>query len=160
MEDHPRVCGKNFRFSLASAMRSGSPPRVREELFCIFLRKNSGRITPACAGRTLSSCRARGSSKDHPRVCGKNGYTGTARRSERRITPACAGRTSITDTTYLFAEDHPRVCGKNQVLWILLKEIMGSPPRVREELVKVTFTRGNFRITPACAGRTYRVVPL
>ena len=72
MEDHPRVCGKNFRFSLASAMRSGSPPRVREELLQYRQLLLLLGITPACAGRTVLHISSQEQRKDHPRVCGKN----------------------------------------------------------------------------------------
>ncbi|EFD93798.1 hypothetical protein HMPREF0889_0190 [Megasphaera lornae] len=33
-------------------------------------------ITPACAGRTIRIAKIESSTKDHPRVCGKNGITG------------------------------------------------------------------------------------
>ena len=31
VQDHPRVCGKNFESKLATSLEPGSPPRVREK---------------------------------------------------------------------------------------------------------------------------------
>ena len=72
-----------------------------------------------------------------------------------RITPACAGRTFFPLYQQHLIQDHPRVCGKNYALWRVMKSPGGSPPRVREELLRhktLTKYRG---ITPACAGRTF-----
>lgn len=52
--DHPRVCGENLAFSLASVLALGSPPRVRGARNFAEERDFSGRIPPACAGKTLS----------------------------------------------------------------------------------------------------------
>ena len=74
--------------------------------------------------------------------------------NERRITPACAGRTKMETVQTISNEDHPRVCGKNLMPTQGMNVIIGSPPRVREELAfdcKVLKSNG---ITPACAGRT------
>ena len=71
-----------------------------------------------------------------------------------RITPACAGRTLRCKILPVRLQDHPRVCGKNSVTRTMEKAKRGSPPRVREEPVRIVdFTRGE-GITPACAGRT------
>ena len=51
-------------------------------------------------------------------------------------------------------KDHPRVCGENRKESKLVREFVGSPPRVRGKLCglyRVTTERG---ITPACAGKT------
>ena len=113
VRDHPRVCGKNVDLTIGSQSQSGSPPRVREKLrVSVSSRKYFG-ITPACAGKTISSKLAKSWSWDHPRVCGKNengrritsfgsGSPPRVRekqllflsvRQHHRITPACAGKT-------------------------------------------------------------------
>ena len=55
-----------------------------------------------------------------------------------------------------WSQDHPRVCGKNGVLSMSLKRDMGSPPRVREKLFPLLAASLYVRITPACAGKTFR----
>ena len=112
-EDHPRVCGKDIVKSMLTISSGGSPPRVRERptgVGTTFLRFG---ITPACAGKTSSSSNAVFSSRDHPRVCGKDAALhgcyrvrqGSPPRVRERllvrvrlanrlgITPACAGKT-------------------------------------------------------------------
>ena len=74
-----------------------------------------------------------------------------------RITPACAGRTSIRAADGASGKDHPRVCGKNCVHSTGVLHIEGSPPRVREELRLAIRRIQRWGITPACAGRTYRL---
>ena len=71
-EDHPRVCGKNFPHTSKRLLKSGSPPRVREELAPVLSALISDRITPACAGRTMTGAKLNSLARDHPRVCGKN----------------------------------------------------------------------------------------
>ena len=52
--DHPRMCGKDLSFLKIQFSCRGSPPHVRERLYpdhsCILC----GRITPACAGKTVA----------------------------------------------------------------------------------------------------------
>ena len=54
-KDHPRVCGKNEQRVKKSTLMLGSPPRVREEQRTDVVLISVGRITPACAGRTLTA---------------------------------------------------------------------------------------------------------
>ena len=71
VQDHPRVCGEKGAGTGAEAHRLGSPPRVRgKELLKLFLNAEL-RITPACAGKSISGTTARVSAWDHPRVCGE-----------------------------------------------------------------------------------------
>ena len=53
-EDHPRVCGKDYSTLVHKSHTLGSPPRVREGLLSLLLTSSKLRITPACAGRTVS----------------------------------------------------------------------------------------------------------
>ena len=71
-EDHPRVCGENSAALTKSLFQRGSPPRVRGKHILKRLKKVLLRITPACAGKTLSLVPAYQDSRDHPRVCGEN----------------------------------------------------------------------------------------
>ena len=132
------------------------------------------RITPACAGKTLSGRPHGLLQRDHPRVCGENaGTSSTTRetlgspprvRGKRRwgddfarkcgITPACAGKTIKREAVEEATEDHPRVCGENHPNTMRRKTLRGSPPRVRGKQPRVIVNPLNVRITPACAGKT------
>ena len=70
--DHPRVCGKNFKYIIGIRNYLGSPPRVREKLFLFTCEFFGVGITPACAGKTSSHKVSKTFARDHPRVCGKN----------------------------------------------------------------------------------------
>ena len=54
-KDHPRVCGENSQCHRLHTQGRGSPPRVRGKLMVLVEHKHGGRITPACAGKTMSS---------------------------------------------------------------------------------------------------------
>ena len=133
------------------------------------------RITPAYAGKTSTTSRSRPSRKDHPRVCGKDigrvffdanlGGSPPRMRERRfplswykysmRITPAYAGKTRILPSTAIPRQDHPRVCGKDTRLRSVSFGQRGSPPRMRERLLKFLALDFVLRITPAYAGKTW-----
>ena len=100
----------------------------------------SQRITPACAGKSLSVSVVVHSVKDHPRVCGEKSPVLIGRGSLRgspprvrgkvpprdgfglilRITPACAGKRRLLQKGGITNEDHPRVCGEKRLAVYLL----------------------------------------
>ena len=67
------MCGKDVKNSFQQLKLTGSPPLAREGLKCFTCKSELGRITPACAGRTIIITNYFFSNKDHPRVCGKDG---------------------------------------------------------------------------------------
>ena len=70
--DHPRRCGENRNAFLPVVFSIGSPPQVRGKLNGVNGALDSGRITPAGAGKTAEyECRP-DSKQDHPRRCGEN----------------------------------------------------------------------------------------
>ena len=69
--DHPRVCGEKTAPDCRMLNMSGSPPRVRGKGFLFRRLLWSMGITPACAGKRSRPRSRRGSSRDHPRVCGE-----------------------------------------------------------------------------------------
>ena len=73
-----------------------------------------------------------------------------------RITPACAGKTGIQSYGLIKCQDHPRVCGENYFFLPFTKQHKGSPPRVRGKLDLRMLFRYYDRITPACAGKTWK----
>ena len=72
IKDHPRVCGENKQTGIFRKQKRGSPPRVRGKPAFNLTASSNVRITPACAGKTLSGSSWRFSPRDHPRVCGEN----------------------------------------------------------------------------------------
>ena len=71
-KDHPRVCGKDYFFTLMMSLKKGSPPRIRERPSPKSPLVRGQRITPAYAGKTDMSRVRQESREDHPRVCGKD----------------------------------------------------------------------------------------
>ncbi len=57
ISDHPRVCGENPSARIDLGVTLGSPPRVRGKLRTVAIQDGRGRITPACAGKTLRKWR-------------------------------------------------------------------------------------------------------
>ena len=134
-------------------------------------------ITPAGAGKTLLLRFYVSASRDHPRRCGENFFAcrndGFARGSPPQvrgkhaatknvgqptgITPAGAGKT-IKIIHFTFRTwDHPRRCGENSHAIKARLFPPGSPPQVRGKLVNVAQIKTNQRITPAGAGKTFRI---
>ena len=75
-----------------------------------------------------------------------------------RITPACVGRTQRCPNLVLLRQDHPRVCGNDCVVTSHGFKGRGSPPLAREGHSLINFMSIIFRITPARAGRTGRLI--
>ena len=48
------------------------------------------------------------------------------------------------------------MCGKDASMLSMTTEYLGSPPRVRERLRRDDTQRDAYRITPACAGKTFQ----
>ena len=149
--DHPRVCGENERSRQWCPVKLGSPPRVRGKPALLAAHYIDCRITPACAGKTLTERTGDNAGKDHPRVCGENEkmpvrfsqgrgspprvrgklYPADKKQKGIRITPACAGKTLLLRRSSGVSQDHPRVCGENLLYQLVASPWQGSPPRVR-----------------------------
>ena len=127
------MCGENSTGRREKSGETGSPPRVRGKQQKRYYVHAGQRITPACAGKTLTLSNNSPQSQDHPRVCGENVkrlytrflYSGSPprvrgkpllelyRRWSEGITPACAGKTLDSHSINDAIKDHPRVCGEN-----------------------------------------------
>ena len=69
--DHPRMRGEKVDTSPAARILWGSPPHARGKAQKAGLVDGLGRITPACAGKSLDTlCGGRGG-QDHPRMRGE-----------------------------------------------------------------------------------------
>ena len=91
-----------------------------------------------------------------PRVRGKVVVTGRIFRT-LRITPACAGKRLCVMVATFQAKDHPRVCGEKANQRGFLGHVEGSPPRVRGKDITKHKSTGDVGITPACAGKRYKL---
>ena len=125
---------------------------------CLIFPGN--RITPACAGNSVSTYlfdKYIGGSP--PRVRGtasKKHYKTNA----FRITPACAGNRKHKRICGYCPQDHPRVCGEQPPRTKMRRRLRGSPPRVRGTDMLACTLPGRARITPACAGNSSSVILL
>ena len=147
---------------------------MRGKLGLSYPRLARARITPACAGKTLSQKIPHFCLTDHPRVCGENAFYPEGVEDIRgspprvrgkqgadgsgagagRITPACAGKTFVVLIPASPYTDHPRVCGENRRHIYDQPRRDGSPPRVRGKRAAACPWSPRARITPACAGKT------
>ena len=73
--DHPRVCGEKTPMRSEGVRGVGSPPRVRGKERQQPRKHRVTRITPACAGKSLTIPKLTTRSWDHPRVCGEKAYS-------------------------------------------------------------------------------------
>ena len=106
------MCGEKARVAHLVDTLPGSPPRVRGKGPCRPSGGHLARITPACAGKSLTQSLLLYFTQDHPRVCGEKDDNCFRRRNPwgspprvrgkvseesgltefRGITPACAGK--------------------------------------------------------------------
>ena len=134
-KDHPRLCGEHRTSRVPNPGTCGSPPPVRGTLDVHNYDLRTDRITPACAGNTITPTSAKCLFTDHPRLCGEHSWLcrlalrtlgspppvrGTLKFLERParhigITPACAGNTIVDDLGIGSTKDHPRLCGEHSL---------------------------------------------
>ena len=131
-------------------------------------------IIPADAGSTLNIRSRRYYWGDHPRGCGEHlrsqgtwlrtwgssprmrgaPWYSTAREQMERIIPADAGSTYRSMSPLNRLKDHPRGCGEHYKSPSVLKDSMGSSPRMRGALLRNQIVSPEPRIIPADAGST------
>ena len=153
----------------------GSPPRVRGKVYRCLDVHAAGRITPACAGKSLQIVSQTRCDRDHPRVCGEKAPSSASARpfsgspprvrgkervnlehgAEVGITPACAGKREIRQGNHYRERDHPRVCGEKMNCLHMGTSSLGSPPRVRGKALFEPVQDIDRGITPACAGKSF-----
>ena len=91
-EEHPRVCGENFRLLLLRIGHGGTSPRMRgKQLIEIYATLNARNI-PAYAGKTAMRFRSKSFAEEHPRVCGENGTRGGFMSSVGGTSPRMRGK--------------------------------------------------------------------
>ena len=135
-----------------------------------------GGITPAYAGKRISTSCGYRFIVDHPRVCGEESMvapssgpcTGSPPRMRGRagpnsahnmasgITPAYAGKRASASPAPNVLWDHPRVCGEESIVRPNSAPGTGSPPRMRGRARVETAGKPAPGITPAYAGKRYQ----
>ena len=70
-EDHPRLCGEKLSRFPAKVSEMGSPPPMRGKAVTDFVPVVVAGITPAYAGKSVSSEIPYFAAWDHPRLCGE-----------------------------------------------------------------------------------------
>ena len=103
------------------------------------------------SGRMISVIRG-----SPPRVRGKQTFA-NEEYFVLRITPACAGKTPFDGAHFDGVQDHPRVCGENVDPVHTVPRAVGSPPRVRGKRAMKRQGVKAGGITPACAGKTFKM---
>ena len=151
----------------------GSPPPARGKEDALKRMRESGGITPACAGKRLIQRHRRAYFSDHPRLRGEKRksmvafalYLGSPPPARGKaivsadivptagITPACAGKRRHPDRPLRRVRDHPRLRGEKIVVRTPHGSAEGSPPPARGKGASRPICVEAERITPACAGK-------
>ena len=95
IEDHPRLCGEKFSFSIQKNGGKGSPPPMRGKATTTRHSQMGSGITPAYAGKSSHLFSFNVSARDHPRLCGEKATANGLLYRNTRITPAYAGKRRI-----------------------------------------------------------------
>ena len=91
-----------------------------------------------------------------PQVRGKRHFLASSN-FRLGITPAGAGKTFLDEPEKEEQWDHPRRCGENEMQVITARVSEGSPPQVRGKHSSKNVSMLLMRITPAGAGKTFRI---
>ena len=168
------MCGEKASITTPRSPSLGSPPLVRGKALKLFIGVCDVRITPACAGKRLSSFSSSPKYRDHPRLCGEKKSVIVGASDDKgspplvrgkvptakprfvffRITPACAGKRYLSILILSQTKDHPRLCGEKPSKSKRGRQRRGSPPLVRGKVAPYRHFRCCFGITPACAGKS------
>ena len=154
------------------------PPHMRGKGPHTILTYMYFRITPAYAGKSWQGCYHQGHHEDHPRVCGEKAdgdtlnlrFVGSPPRMRgkvtfvflackpMRITPAYAGKRHRSLLSCATTPDHSRICGEKDDDRHFGRTDEGSPPHMRGKVLCAALSVNLFRITPAYAGKSLRLL--
>ena len=174
--DYPRVGGEEGFAHPGVATGFGLPPRGRGRGATRRGWPPVTGITPAWAGKSLSSPSSEARHEDYPRVGGEEraptppacplgglpprgrGRAGHVCPGEprARITPAWAGKRRAPRAPRKAPRDYPRVGGEESRRRRRSAKRRGLPPRGRGRVILANVTYGGMRITPAWAGKSRR----
>ena len=135
--DHPRVCGEKVDLARMPASKPGSPPRMRGKGIVLVCVGHVHGITPAYAGKSYRLLKVFVSKPGSP--------------------PRMRGKVLFCPLSCFQFKDHPRVCGEKISGTTLITTQQGSPPRMRGKADSPSARFRVHRITPAYAGKSYRI---
>ena len=176
----PAYAGKRLPSLPIYRSTAGSPPRMRGKAVAPLTKRQKSGITPAYAGKSENHIKRYPPLWDHPRVCGEKNHLpykarmckgspprmrgkDTAEEARRKgigITPAYAGKRKRGADSPHSRRDHPRVCGEKCVHADHRNTWQGSPPRMRGKANLKQWFHTAQGITPAYAGKRYRITYL
>ena len=168
------MCGADTSCYNAAEVDLGSSPRVRSRLPFIEIYPLASGIISACAEQTRSGRVQFHSNWDHLRVCGADMgvrtlsplRTGSSPRVRSRlygrplacgvggIISACAEQTTSVSALRTSRRDHLRVCGADRTCRLVLRQVLGSSPRVRSRRPLHPQHHAEHGIISACAEQT------
>ena len=175
-EAHPRSRGENVVYCLPASAVAGSSPLTRGKRDGVLLGKPEGRLIPAHAGKTATSCGRCPPITAHPRSRGENVMNAFGRESVKgsspltrgkqvinktphalsRLIPAHAGKTQRRASRAFQVRAHPRSRGENHASSCQIVRSNGSSPLTRGKLVRRRREGRRGRLIPAHAGKTPR----
>ena len=151
------MCGEKDRSRGLRRLLLGSPPRVRGKVPMLWLCSRRKRITPACAGKSVSVRSRVAPAWDHPRVCGEKRERRKPGKPGLGSPPRVRGKGWIVTVAVACFGITPACAGKSNCGCVVHTQHRGSPPRVRGKVFFMASVLLKFRITPACAGKRGRV---
>ena len=109
---HPRVCGENDTKFEGSWAEGGSSPRVRGKQWFDGTGSPTGRLIPACAGKTRELQRGPLVLSAHPRVCGENTKLARTMCAHHGSSPRVRGKLDLIQNRVMVAGLIPACAGK------------------------------------------------
>ena len=151
--DHPRLCGEKANIPLGHGAASGSPPPMRGKAYYFRAGDRVKRITPAYAGKSLTTISLYSSTGDHPRLCGEK--LTFYRRTQLVVgsPPPMRGKGQIRATSASQQRITPAYAGKSNTIRNKSRRGYGSPPPMRGKDIPKLLKTKCCRITPAYAGK-------
>ena len=113
IKDHPRLCGEKPYASKSAEPPRGSPPPMRGKVSGSLPKSIGKGITPAYAGKSITSNPFTGHGKDHPRLCGEkfhNAYNSPLRLGSP---PPMRGKVQQLPDRFRFFGITPAYAGKS-----------------------------------------------
>ena len=156
LKDHPRLRGEKSTSPRPFSLDGGSPPLARGKGGRSPGATTDTRITPACAGKSLWREASGSLFSGSPPLARGKGQKCHVGRAPDRITPACAGKRSERRKNEEQRQDHPRLRGEKATAPGSILRPVGSPPLARGKESISPMLLADYRITPACAGKSMR----
>ena len=173
VRDHPRIRGEKWIWYPGPSEILGSPPHTRGKVQTARGLKSKRGITPAYAGKRVSTATASSCPQDHPRICGEKSkgisfssfgqgspphtrgkaVLSDLQRCTLGITPAYAGKRSPGCRPRQCPRDHPRIRGEKATATLRCRSWTGSPPHTRGKGSRFGSILSPSGITPAYAGK-------